>query len=93
MEQIGIRELRQNASQYITQVKAGQRITVTERGKPVAYLVPVDAANSVIDRLEAVGLYRPPTGDIRDLFPTPEAPEGQEPLSEVLLRMREDERF
>jgi prevent-host-death family protein len=40
-ETIGVRELRQYASTYLARVKAGESITVTERGKPIARLVPL----------------------------------------------------
>jgi antitoxin (DNA-binding transcriptional repressor) of toxin-antitoxin stability system len=38
-------------------VKAGQRVAVTERGTLVAYLVPVEASGSLLDRLTATGEY------------------------------------
>jgi len=41
MRRIGIRELRQNASQYIRLVKAGETIEITERGVLVAVLRPL----------------------------------------------------
>jgi prevent-host-death family protein len=40
VERIGVRELRQHASRYLGRVKAGESIEVTQRGTPVAYLVP-----------------------------------------------------
>ena len=41
MDVIGIRELRQHASRYLKRVAAGESIEVTDRGRPVARLVPV----------------------------------------------------
>lgn len=41
MRSIGVRELRQNASKYLRDVKRGETVEVTERGEPVARLVPV----------------------------------------------------
>jgi prevent-host-death family protein len=41
MLRIGIRELRQHASRYLALVARGERIEVTDRGRPVAVLVPV----------------------------------------------------
>lgn len=41
MEQIGVRELRQHASRYLARVAAGENFEVTDRGRPVARLVPV----------------------------------------------------
>lgn len=37
---VGVRELRQNLSKYLTRVKKGETLTVTERGHEVARLVP-----------------------------------------------------
>lgn len=41
MERIGVRELRQHASRYLARVAGGERLEVTDRGRPVALLVPV----------------------------------------------------
>jgi prevent-host-death family protein len=41
MERIGVRELRQHASRYLARVAAGENFEVTDRGRPVARLVPV----------------------------------------------------
>ena len=40
MERIGVRELRQHASRYLARVARGESIQVTDRGRPVALLVP-----------------------------------------------------
>lgn len=37
---VGVRELRQNLSRYLERVKDGETLTVTERGREVARLVP-----------------------------------------------------
>ena len=38
MESVGIRELRQNASQVVARAAAGEVITITDRGRPVAQM-------------------------------------------------------
>jgi prevent-host-death family protein len=43
MDRIGVRELRQHASRYLARVVGGETIEVTDRGRPVALLVPVTA--------------------------------------------------
>jgi len=43
MERIGVRELRQHASRYLARVATGETIEVTDRGRPVALLVPTRA--------------------------------------------------
>ena len=40
MKQAGIREARQNLSALIDEVRKGREVTITDRGKPVARLVP-----------------------------------------------------
>ena len=41
LQRIGIRELRQHASRYLALVSRGEQFEVTDRGRPVALLVPV----------------------------------------------------
>ena len=41
MDRIGVRELRQHASRYLERVSRGESLEVTDRGRPVARLVPV----------------------------------------------------
>ena len=46
MRQAGIREARQNLSALIDEVRKGHEITITDRGTPVARLVPPRAPES-----------------------------------------------
>ncbi len=39
---VGLRELRQQASELVRRVEAGETITVTVSGRPAARLVPAD---------------------------------------------------
>lgn len=39
-ETVGVRELRQNLSKYLSRVKKGDDLLVTERGQVVARLIP-----------------------------------------------------
>jgi prevent-host-death family protein len=39
---IGLRELRQNASEIVRRVEAGDTITVTVSGRPAARIIPTD---------------------------------------------------
>lgn len=41
-KQVGIRELKAHLSRYVKEVKQGEEILVSERGKVVARLVPSD---------------------------------------------------
>ena len=42
MRTAGVREARQNLSALLDEVRKGREILITERGRPVARLVPVD---------------------------------------------------
>ena len=43
MATIGVRELRQNASEILRDVQAGNETTVTVAGRPVALIIPLRA--------------------------------------------------
>jgi prevent-host-death family protein len=44
METVGVRDLKANLSRYLKRVRAGARLVVTDRGKPLATLAPLDAS-------------------------------------------------
>lgn len=91
MRRIGVRELRQDASRWLREVEGGETIEVTSRGRPVALLVPVPEKQGLA-RLIAEGRATPASRDFRTL-PPPRPPKPGVPLpSEILARMREDER-
>lgn len=89
MERVGVRELRQNLSVYLRRVKAGQRLEVTERGRPVARLEPiVDPADPIV-RLERQGrVLGRGTGDLAKIRPL-KLPLDR-PLSVIVDELRED---
>lgn len=60
MVQIGIRELRQGLSRALRRVRAGETVEVTDRGRPVARIVPVSPPIEGLDHLIAAGGVRPP---------------------------------
>lgn len=66
MDRIGVRELRQHASRYLARVTAGESLEVTDRGRPVAMLVPITADGW--PGLLASGRIVPPddAGDVLD---------------------------
>ena len=91
MVKIGIRELRQHASKYIDRVRRGATIQVTDRGRPVALLVPIPE-DSVVERLMREGRLSEATGDLHELGPPLPPTKGVPLPSEVLREMREDGR-
>lgn len=91
MERIGVRELRQNASRYLARVAAGESLEITDRGTPVAQLVPLteDPWQSLVRR----GLVVPaqPAVDVLDVSPVV-LEDGALSLSEALQELRADDR-
>ncbi len=68
----GVRDLRDHLSRYLDVVRDGEEVTVTDHGKAIARLVPLDQPRA-IDRLITEGLVTPadvtkrarPSGRIR----------------------------
>jgi prevent-host-death family protein len=88
MERIGVRELRQHASRYLARVANGEAIEVTDRGRPVARLVPVPGAGDALTELMRSGRLKAPEID-DDLEPPQDF--GVDATAR-LAEMREDER-
>lgn len=90
MEQIGLRELRHHATEYVRRAEAGEHISITDRGKVVAEIGPPSEVATVRDRMIADGeLVRGRGGALPEPLP---ATLGT-PLSEVLRQRRADERW
>ena len=91
MGKVGIRALKQNASAVVAEAVSGDLVIITDRGRPVAQLVPM--ATTRVDILLAADRARPALRRLRDL-PTPaRRRRGQTPLSEELEGMRQAERY
>ena len=91
MASVGVRELRQRASELLRRVEAGETIEITDHGRPVAALTPLPAL-SPLERLRASGDVMSATGSFHDLPPPLKLRPGQEPPSKVLEQLRRDER-
>ena len=91
MVSVGVRELRQRASELLRRVEAGETIEVTDRGRPVALLTPLPAAGP-LERLRAAGEVSAPAGELSELPPPLPLTPSQEPPSTIVERLRADER-
>ncbi len=90
MTTVGVRELRQRASELLRQVERGETIEITDRGRPVAVLAPLPEG-SALERLRKAGAIDAARGSLDDL-PAPLVSQADEPASRVLARLRADER-
>jgi prevent-host-death family protein len=91
MDKIGVRELRQNLSRYLAEVKEGESFIVTERGREVARLSPSGPADSPIARLAAERGATIPRGDLLSRARSSSVPPaGGRPSLDVLNELREE---
>lgn len=85
---VGVRELRDGLSRYLASVRDGEEITVTDHGKPVAKLVPINET-SPLERLIAEGVVTPPANrSRRKALPDPIDAGRDVRLSELVIEMR-----
>lgn len=80
----GVSQLKAGLSEYLARVKAGEEVVVTERGRPIARIVPVrveeDAEWERLRMLERAGEIRLGSGRIPESFwalPRVEDPKGE----------------
>jgi len=92
MERIGVRELNQNTSQVLARVSGGETVEITDRGHPIARLVPVSDDRSTLARLVAVGRAVPPASTGPVPLPPKLGDEGVD-VAATLAEMRDEERW
>lgn len=58
MTTVGVRELKNHLSEYLRRVAEGERITVTDRGRPVAVMAPPEspAEHEIVRRMVREGI-------------------------------------
>ena len=70
MEKVSVSRLKDQLSAYLEKVRAGQTVTVTDRNRPVAQLIPIPQQKSEdehVARLVAQGIVRLPKGQPPDM--------------------------
>ena len=90
--QIGIKELKDNLSAYLRQVKAGATLTITEHGQPIGRLVPLQKSiEARLQELVAADLitwngkkYLPDPSRARPLL----SPDALKTAAEIVLEDR-----
>ena len=86
---VGVRELKNQLSSYLDRVKAGEDVTVTEHGRPIARLTAIAPD---VDRRAALieaGIIRP-ASDTRRRLPTRRVTLAPgEPLDALVARQRQ----
>lgn len=83
MTRVEIEALEQNASSVVADAAAGEIITITDHGRPVAQITPIPRPS--LQRLIDSDRARPPRRSIHDLPPPQPGPS----LTDELERMRQ----
>ena len=87
----GIREVKNNLSRYLAQVKNGEEILITDRGRPVARIIKENQGNKSIRTalapLIAKGVVALPTHNLNKEGLTPKKVPGK-PVSEMVIEDR-----
>jgi prevent-host-death family protein len=93
MKTTGIAQLKAHLSRYLDQVKSGQEVVITERGMPVAKLVPLrseERRESRRERLARSGLLQRGRGKVRgSLLKPPTGPLVGKGVLQALLAERQ----
>ncbi len=89
-DQVGVRELRDRLSSYLARVQAGEEIEVTDRGQPIAMLVPLPASRAAVAELVATGQVRLAERRWRPGVARSAPPDGAKLPSENLDEQRTD---
>jgi prevent-host-death family protein len=97
MRTAAVSKLKASLSEYLSKVKAGEDVLVTDRGKPIARLIPLDRDEAEVPAhllmLEKAGLVRIGSGRIKTSFwdlPRPKDEKGR--VLKSLIEEREKER-
>jgi prevent-host-death family protein len=64
--EVGIRDLKAKLSEYVGRAAAGEEITITDRGTPVAVLASLGSARSMSKGIEEGWIEPPKSGVLGD---------------------------
>lgn len=87
MSEVGIRALKQNASAVVAEAAAGETVTITDRGRPVAQMTAIP--RSRLRALIEAGHARVGRSHLTELSLPTAGPD----LSAALGSMRDDDRY
>jgi prevent-host-death family protein len=92
MPTAAVSQLKARLSEYLNKVKAGAEVLITDRGKPVARLVPIHRTNKnlreALGKMEKQGLIRLGPGRLPDDFWT--MPRAEDTHGHVLRALLEE---
>lgn len=81
---VGVRELRDSLSRHLAEVRSGRVVTVTDHGRPIARIVPVDRPTR-LEQLRAEGRVKAARARKR---PAPEPVSSGGTVSDLVVEQR-----
>ncbi|CAN0305834.1 unnamed protein product [Phaeothamnion confervicola] len=89
MKQASIAQAKAQLSALIAHVKTGEEVLLTDRGRPVARIVPLqEMDDGVYARLVGLGVIVPP--DHTEIYPGPQVIQRTGSLVDALLQERDE---
>ncbi|MFD7153275.1 type II toxin-antitoxin system Phd/YefM family antitoxin [Kribbella sp. NPDC059898] len=82
--EVGVRELRDNLSRHLAEVRSGHTVTVTDHGQPVARIVPVGRPTR-LEQLRSEGRVQPAR---QKKQPAPDPIRAEGPVGELIDEQR-----
>jgi prevent-host-death family protein len=96
MKTAAVSELKARLSEFLGQVKAGSEVLITDRGKPVARLIPISGSSmgkESLSALEKQGLIKIGPGKLpKSFWKMPRAEDHEDLVLKALLEEREEGR-
>lgn len=89
MRTAAIGELKNRLSHFLRRVSRGEPVTILDRGRPVAMLMPILAVEDSLQRLASQGLARPPSRRLPAGFFQDSLPRSQRSVTAALIEDRE----
>ncbi len=95
MATIGVRELRRDASRWLARVRARESVIVTDRGRPIAKIVPLSEPHGYTSLITEGRIAPGPGRSLAEVLQEIDAdlpPDDGMSVSEALAGLRADER-
>ncbi len=93
MKTAAVSELKARLSEYLNRVKSGEEVLITDRGNPVARLLPISRGRAVRETMatmEKRGLIRLGSGKLpKDFWTMPKGEDSEGLVLRALLEERE----
>lgn len=89
---VGVTELRANLADWLQKVRAGESLTITDRGLPIARLTPI-GESELLARLEREGVIERPQSSGPKPTPRPVPVPGAGPSgADIIIEFRDEKR-